>query len=99
MVDERPARAAAWAFAASMAAGLNGSGIVGGGSGAGGGGMLMVGGLKRALNGLLLFRGAIFRRFWGAMTRRIAAWGVLLGANFRAKCPCPAQRLRRGHRI
>jgi hypothetical protein len=53
MVDERPARAAAWAFAASMTAGLNGSGMGGGGIGAGGGGM--VGGLKRALNGLLLF--------------------------------------------
>jgi hypothetical protein len=49
MVDERPARIAAWAFAASMAAGLNGSGIGGGGSGAGGGGML--GALKSALNG------------------------------------------------
>ena len=56
MVDERPARAAAWAFAASMTAGLNGSGMGGGGIGAGGGGM--VGGLKRALNGLLLFQGA-----------------------------------------
>ena len=58
MVDERPARDAAWAFAASIVAGLNGSGMVGGGSGAGGGGM--VGGLKRALNGLLLFAVAIF---------------------------------------
>src|SRR5215831_14488818 len=37
-----------------MAVGLNGSGIGGGGSGAGGGGTLMVGGLKRALNGLFL---------------------------------------------
>src|SRR5215831_19425843 len=51
MVDERPARAAAWALAASMAAGLKGSGMGGGGSGAG---RLMLGGLKSALNGLLL---------------------------------------------
>ena|SRR5579871_600706 len=52
MVDERPARSAAWAFAASRAAGLNGSGIGGGGNGAGGGGM--VGALKRAVIGSLL---------------------------------------------
>jgi hypothetical protein len=51
MVDERPARAAACALAASIAAVLKGSGMGGGGSGAGGGGILMVGDLKSELKG------------------------------------------------
>jgi hypothetical protein len=73
MVDERPARAAAWALAASMAAGLNGSGMGGGGSGAGGGGILMLGGLKSELKGFSFSVIAISHWFDAAMTRRISA--------------------------
>jgi hypothetical protein len=74
MVDERPARAAAWAFAASIAAGLKGSGMGGGGSGAGGGGILMVGGLKSELKGFSFSSTvAILIGLNAAMMRRTSA--------------------------